>query len=83
MLKFISFSFMGNSSKYDGILQAITARIILYNFCELVIAHDTIKTAENIKHVYKTNFATTVNICRAYLKNGGGKTKIMLLIDYL
>lgn len=34
-----------HSSKYDGILQEIYARMILYNFCELVTAHALIKTS--------------------------------------
>lgn len=70
-----------HSSKYDGILQEIAARMLLYNFCELVTAHAVVQTAQNVKHVYKINFATAVNICRAYLKNGGDETEIMLLIQ--
>ena len=70
-----------HSSKYDGILQEIAARMLLYNFCELVTSHAVIQTAENVKHVYKINFATAVKICRAYLKNGGDETEIMLLIQ--
>ena len=31
-------------SKYDGILQEINARMILYNFCELVTSHAVVKT---------------------------------------
>lgn len=70
-----------HSSKYDGILQEINARMILYNFCELVTAHAVVTTQENTKHVYKINFATAVNICRAYLKHGSDETEIMLLIQ--
>lgn len=70
-----------HSSKYEGILQEIAARMILYNFCELVTAHAVVKPSENAKHVYKINFATAVNICRAYLKNGGDEIEIMLLIQ--
>ena len=70
-----------HSSKYDGILQEINARMILYNFCELVTAHAVVKTKENTRHVYKINFATAVNICRAYLKHGGDENEIMLLIQ--
>ena len=70
-----------HSSKYDGILQEISARMILYNFCELVTAHAVVKTGENIKHIYKINFATAVNICRAYLKHGGDEAETMLLIQ--
>ena len=70
-----------HSSKYDGILQEINARMILYNFCELATAHVVVKTSKNTKHVYKINFATAVNICRAYLKHGGDETETMLLIQ--
>ncbi len=55
--------------------------MILYNFCELVTSHAVVKTSKNTKHVYKINFATAVNICRAYLKHGGDETKTMLLIQ--
>lgn len=68
-------------SKYDGILQEINARMILYNFCELVTSHTVVKTSKNAKHVYKINFATAVNIYRAYLKHGGNETESMLLIQ--
>lgn len=70
-----------HSNNYDGILQEIAARLLLYNFCELVTAHAVIhQTAEKVKHVYKINFATAVNIYRAYLKNGGDETATMFLI---
>ncbi len=70
-----------HSSKYDGILQEINARMLLYNFCELVTAHAAVVTRENTKHTYKINFATAVNICRAYLKDGGDETELMQLIQ--
>ena len=59
----------------------INARMILYNFCELVTSHAVVKTSKNTKHVYKINFAIAVNICRAYLKHGGNETETMLLIQ--
>ena len=37
-------------NKYDGILQEINARMILYNFCELVTSHTVVKTSKNTKH---------------------------------
>ncbi len=70
-----------HSRKYDAILQEIYARMILYNFCEVVTAHAVIKHTKETKHVYKINFATAVNICRAYLKSGGDEIEIMLLIQ--
>ena len=38
----------------------INARMILYNFCELVTSHAVVKTSKNTKHVYKINFATII-----------------------
>lgn len=70
-----------HSRKKEGILQELAARMILYNFCELVTNHAAVQTRENIKHTYKINFATAVNICRSYLKDGGDETEMMLLIQ--
>ena len=70
-----------HSSKYEGILQEINARMILYNFCELVTTHAVVRTRANTKHSYKINFATAVNICKAYLKHGSDEIEIMLLIQ--
>ncbi len=63
------------------ILQEIYARLILYNFCELVVSHAVVQTRGETKHSYKINFATAVNICKEYLKHGGGETEKMLLIQ--
>ena len=70
-----------HSSKYDGILQESNARMILYNFCELVTSHAMVKKSKNTKHAYKINFAIAVNIYRAYLKHDGNETETMLLIQ--
>ena len=65
---------------HDKSLQQISVRIILYNFCEQVTAHTVVKTGKNTKHIYKINFATAVNICKAYLKHGNDEAETMLLI---
>lgn len=70
-----------HSRKKEGVLQELAARMILYNFCELATNHAAVQTRENTKHTYKINFATAVNICRAYLKDGGDETEMMLLIQ--
>lgn len=70
-----------HSSKYEGILQEVYARMILYNFCEMATGHAVVSTKDTVKHSYKINFATAVNICRAYLKEGGDENEIMLLIQ--
>ena len=63
------------------ILQEIYARLILYNFCELIVSHTVVQTRRETKHSYKIYFATAVNICKEYLKHGGGETEKMLLIQ--
>lgn len=70
-----------HSRKKESILQELAARMILYNFCELATSHAAVQTRENTKHDYKINFTTAVNICRAYLKDGGDETEMMLLIQ--
>lgn len=72
-----------HSRKKEFILQEIYARLILYNFCEMAATHaaDTKPKNPGTKHVYRINFATTVNICRAYLRHGGDETDYMQLIQ--
>lgn len=72
-----------HSRKKEFILQEIYARLILYNFCEMAATHAaaTKPKNSNTKHVYKINFATAVNICRAYLRHGGDETDYMRLIQ--
>ena len=65
----------------EMILQEIYARLILYNFCEMVVSHAVVQTRGETKHPYKINFATAVNICKEYLKHGGGETEKMHLIQ--
>ena len=47
----------------------------------MAVCHAVVSTKDAAKHVYKINFATAVNICRAYLKDGGDETEMMLLIQ--
>ena len=70
-----------HSRKRDGILQELHARMILYNFCEMATNHAIVTTKKDTKYVYKINFATAVNICRAYLGDGGDENELMQLIQ--
>jgi len=70
-----------HSRKKDSIIQEVYARMVLYNFCELVTNHAVAVTRENTKHDYKINFSTAVNICRHYLKNGGDEAEVINLIQ--
>ena len=55
-----------HAKKTESILQEIWARLIMYNFSELVASHTTIKKS-NRKHLYRINFSNTVHICRNFL----------------
>lgn len=70
-----------HSKTKELILQEIYARLILYNFCELVVNHAVVETRGDTKHSYKINFATAVNICKEYLKRGGDEDEKMRLIQ--
>lgn len=70
-----------HSKTKEFIFQEIYARLILYNFCELVVSRAVVKTRGKTKHTYRINFATAVNICKDYLKNGGGEAEKMRLIQ--
>ena len=56
-----------HSSKYDGILQEINARMILYNFCESVTPHVSTHQKKT-KYAYQVNFTMAVHICKAFLQ---------------
>ena len=70
-----------HGKKYDAILQELYARIILYNFCQMVTSHAVVCTRKKTKHSYRINFATAVNICKAYLRSGGDEKEVMQLIQ--
>lgn len=55
-----------HSKKVDYILQEIYARLILYNFCEL-ITWPVVITKDLTKHSYKVNFTRTVEVCKYFL----------------
>ena len=64
-----------------SILQELYARIILYNFCQMVTSHAVVCTRKKTKYSYRINFATAVNICKAYLRSGGDEKEVMQLIQ--
>lgn len=73
-----------HSKKRAFIEQEVYSRMILYNFCQMVTGHvaeslDETESSDG-KYRYKINFATAVNICRAYLKSGGDEIQSLQLI---
>lgn len=56
-----------HSKKAEYIRHEIAARLIMYNFFELITTH-VIITTKNRKHSYKANFTRAVHICRLFLR---------------
>ena len=55
-----------HSKKVEFVKQEIFARLILYNFCELITTHIVIQK-NTCKHTYRLNFSAAVHICRQFL----------------
>lgn len=52
-----------HSKKIDCITQEIFARLIMYNFSEIIIAHIVVSSKSN-KYTYKVNFSFAVLVCK-------------------
>jgi IS4 transposase len=55
-----------HAKKQESIIQEIYARIIMYNFAEMITAHVVISQTDR-KHDYKVNFTVAVLVCRHFL----------------
>ena len=55
-----------HAKKVENITQEIFARLIMYNFSELITSHVVIQKP-NRKHPYKANFSVAVHVCRQFL----------------
>lgn len=60
-----------HSKKVELIHQEIYAKLIMYNFCELITSQITI--TQDKEHIYKVNFDTAVNICINFYKTAKHK----------
>lgn len=56
-----------HAKKQEFIAQEIFARIIMYNFTEMITAHVVISQTGK-RHVYKVNFTIAVLVCRRFLR---------------
>jgi hypothetical protein len=57
-----------HSKKEACIIQEIFARMVIYNFCEIIMLHVVIQQ-KSIKHGYQVNFSMAMNICRQFFKS--------------
>jgi hypothetical protein len=56
-----------HSKKRAYILQEIFARIIMYNFAEMITSHVVISLSDT-KHAYQVNFTVAIHVCRHFLR---------------
>ena len=72
-----------HSRKTENILQEVFAKLIMYNFAELITSHVVVKQ-KNRKHSYRINFSAAVHICRKFfLKNISPQDVEALLLMHL
>jgi hypothetical protein len=56
-----------HSKKREHIVQEVFARIIMYNFAEMITSHVVISQTDT-KHAYQVNFTVAIHICRHFLR---------------
>lgn len=57
-----------HSKKVEYIMQEIYARLVLYNYCEIITMNVVIHQ-KGTKHVYQMNYTIAIHICRYFLRN--------------
>ena len=57
-----------HSKKVEYIIQEIYARLILYNYCEIITMNVVIHQKDT-KHTYQMNYTIAIHICRYFLRN--------------
>lgn len=74
-----------HSRKVEFIRQEVYARIIMYNFCELITTH-TIVEKQDCKYEYHLNYTMAIILCRKHLRKKGNEPPLeieKLLLRYL
>ena len=56
-----------HAKKREYVAQEVFARIIMYNFAEMITSHVVISQTGS-KHVYQANFTVAIHICRRFLR---------------
>lgn len=69
-----------HSKKMEYIVQEIYARLILYNYCEIITMHVVIHQKDT-KYVYQMNYTMAIHICRYFLKNDIAPPNVETLIQ--
>ncbi|WP_211093597.1 transposase [Cohnella fermenti] len=61
-----------HAKKQDSIAQEVFARMILYNFAEMMTSHVVISQMDK-RHAYHVNFTVAVHVCRHFLRSRGDR----------
>ena len=69
-----------HAKKVEHILQEIFARLIMYNFTELITSHAVIQKKDR-KYAYQANFSAAVHICRQFLRGDVSPPRVEALIS--
>lgn len=56
-----------HAKKVEYIKQEIFARLLLYNFCEIITTHVVIQQKDT-KHAYQVNYTLAIHLCRYFLR---------------
>jgi len=56
-----------HAKRQESIIQEIFARMILYNFAEMMTSHVVISQVDK-QHLYQVNFTVAVHVCRHFLR---------------
>lgn len=56
-----------HAKKVEYIKQEIFARLLLYNFCEIITTHVVIEQKDT-KHLYQVNYTLAIHLCRHFLR---------------
>jgi hypothetical protein len=57
-----------HAKKQESIAQEIFARMILYNFAEMITSHVVISQKDK-RHLYQVNFTVAIHLCRHFLRS--------------
>lgn len=71
-----------HAKKVEYIYQEIFARMIMYNFTEMIISHVILENKSR-KHAYQANFSTAAHICRQYFRGNVPPPTVETLIARL
>ena len=69
-----------HSKKVMCIKQEIFAKIIMYNFTEMVTSHVIIKSRKSGKYIYKANFTIATHMCKLFFRNNAASPEVEEII---